>query len=113
MWTYVFRIQRIYRLLPGSNPQHWAYEPGTLPPCHRANMRNMHFLKVSRTSRALGSLVLEHQTPERKAFVRCPIPPNTLRVHTENVLVKSVGPKVLWAVAAEILTITPHQREDV
>ncbi|GFW24465.1 uncharacterized protein TNCV_607061 [Trichonephila clavipes] len=26
-----------------------------------------------------------------------PVPPNTLRVHTEYVLVKSVGPKVLWA----------------
>ncbi|GFT27839.1 uncharacterized protein TNCV_10541 [Trichonephila clavipes] len=25
------------------------------------------------------------------------MPPNTLRVHTENVLVKSVVPKVLWA----------------
>ncbi|GFW39068.1 uncharacterized protein TNCV_1830601 [Trichonephila clavipes] len=25
------------------------------------------------------------------------MPPNTLRVHTENVIVKSVGPKVLWA----------------
>ncbi|GFV04435.1 uncharacterized protein TNCV_920551 [Trichonephila clavipes] len=25
------------------------------------------------------------------------MPPNTLRVHTEYVLVKSVGPKVLWA----------------
>ncbi|GFS80830.1 uncharacterized protein TNCV_1334571 [Trichonephila clavipes] len=24
------------------------------------------------------------------------MPPNTLRVHMENVLVKSVGPKVLW-----------------
>ncbi|GFS79848.1 uncharacterized protein TNCV_750331 [Trichonephila clavipes] len=23
--------------------------------------------------------------------------PNTLRVHSENVLVKSVGPKILWA----------------
>ncbi|GFX53084.1 hypothetical protein TNCV_1655431 [Trichonephila clavipes] len=29
------------------------------------------------------------------------MPPNTLRVHTEYVLVKSLGPKVLWAVAAE------------
>ncbi|GFV56019.1 uncharacterized protein TNCV_2266051 [Trichonephila clavipes] len=29
------------------------------------------------------------------------MPPNTLRVHTEYVLVKSVGPRVLWAVAAE------------
>ncbi|GFY14689.1 hypothetical protein TNCV_647331 [Trichonephila clavipes] len=25
------------------------------------------------------------------------MPPNTLRVHTEYVLIKSVGPKVLWA----------------
>ncbi|GFW50571.1 uncharacterized protein TNCV_2888741 [Trichonephila clavipes] len=25
------------------------------------------------------------------------MPPNNLRVHTEYVLVKSVGPKVLWA----------------
>ncbi|GFW19393.1 hypothetical protein TNCV_1602871 [Trichonephila clavipes] len=25
------------------------------------------------------------------------MPPNTLRVHTEYVLVESVGPKVLWA----------------
>ncbi|GFV17911.1 uncharacterized protein TNCV_2770801 [Trichonephila clavipes] len=25
------------------------------------------------------------------------MPPNTLRVHTENVLIKSVGTKVLWA----------------
>ncbi|GFW02094.1 hypothetical protein TNCV_4854341 [Trichonephila clavipes] len=40
---------------------------------------------------------LEHRTPDRKAWVRCPMPPNTHRVHTEYVLVKSVGPKVLWA----------------
>ncbi|GFT68340.1 RNA-directed DNA polymerase from mobile element jockey [Trichonephila clavipes] len=36
---------------------------------------------------------LEHRTPDRKTRVRCPMPPNTLRVHTEYVLVKSVGPK--------------------
>ncbi|GFU44689.1 hypothetical protein TNCV_1507631 [Trichonephila clavipes] len=29
------------------------------------------------------------------------MPPNTLREYTEYVLVKSVGPKVLWAAAAE------------
>ncbi|GFX44511.1 uncharacterized protein TNCV_4713371 [Trichonephila clavipes] len=29
--------------------------------------------------------------------VRCPMPQNTFRVHTEYVFVKSVGPKVLWA----------------
>ncbi|GFT75983.1 uncharacterized protein TNCV_1255091 [Trichonephila clavipes] len=40
---------------------------------------------------------LEHRPPDRKARVRCPMPPNTLRVPTEHVLVKSVGPKVLWA----------------
>ncbi|GFW20760.1 uncharacterized protein TNCV_1049811 [Trichonephila clavipes] len=40
---------------------------------------------------------LEHRTRDRKAWVQCPMPPNTLRVHTEYVLVKSVGPKVLWA----------------
>ncbi|GFV49710.1 hypothetical protein TNCV_1130871 [Trichonephila clavipes] len=40
---------------------------------------------------------VEHLTPDKRALVRCPMPPNTLRVHTEYVLVKSVGPKVLWA----------------
>ncbi|GFX54168.1 hypothetical protein TNCV_2338041 [Trichonephila clavipes] len=41
---------------------------------------------------------LEHRTPDRrKPWVRCPMPPKILRVHTEYVLVKSVGPKVLWA----------------
>ncbi|GFY33988.1 uncharacterized protein TNCV_4596961 [Trichonephila clavipes] len=29
------------------------------------------------------------------------MPPNTLRVHTEYVLVKSVEPKILWEVTAE------------
>ncbi|GFY14043.1 hypothetical protein TNCV_1297031 [Trichonephila clavipes] len=36
---------------------------------------------------------LEHRTLDQKAWVRCPIPPNTLRVHTEYLLAKSVGPK--------------------
>ncbi|GFT30250.1 hypothetical protein TNCV_3467051 [Trichonephila clavipes] len=38
-------------------------------------------------------IVVKHRTPDRKAWVRCPMPPNILRVHTEYVLVKSVGPK--------------------
>ncbi|GFV76914.1 hypothetical protein TNCV_689841 [Trichonephila clavipes] len=50
------------------------------------------------------SSLLEHWTPDWKAWVRYPMPPNTLRVHTEYVLVKSVGPKVLWAVTAEPTT---------
>ncbi|GFU85339.1 uncharacterized protein TNCV_2386441 [Trichonephila clavipes] len=32
----------------------------------------------------------------RHGFI-CPMPPNTLRVHTEFILIKLVGPKVLWA----------------
>ncbi|GFX46734.1 uncharacterized protein TNCV_4038821 [Trichonephila clavipes] len=40
---------------------------------------------------------LEHRTPDRMSWVRCPMPPNILRVHTEYVLVKSMGLKVLWA----------------
>ncbi|GFV78332.1 histonelysine Nmethyltransferase SETMARlike [Trichonephila clavipes] len=35
------------------------------------------------------------------------MPPNTLRVRTEHVLVKSVGTKVLWAVAAETTNSGP------
>ncbi|GFU59656.1 hypothetical protein TNCV_3186261 [Trichonephila clavipes] len=40
---------------------------------------------------------LEHRTQDQKVWVRFPMPPNTLRVHTEYVLVKSVSPKVLLA----------------
>ncbi|GFV28406.1 uncharacterized protein TNCV_5071741 [Trichonephila clavipes] len=40
---------------------------------------------------------LEHRTPDWKAWVRCPMPPHTLQIHTVYVLVKSVVPKVLWA----------------
>ncbi|GFX17191.1 hypothetical protein TNCV_2857141 [Trichonephila clavipes] len=48
-----------------------------------------------------GRKGLEHQTPDQRAWVRCPMPPNTLRVHTEYVLVESVGSEVLWVVAAK------------
>ncbi|GFT47904.1 hypothetical protein TNCV_902881 [Trichonephila clavipes] len=40
---------------------------------------------------------LDHRTPDRKAWVRCPMPPNTLRVHTDYGFVKSLSLKVLWA----------------
>ncbi|GFX76651.1 uncharacterized protein TNCV_3163691 [Trichonephila clavipes] len=40
---------------------------------------------------------LDHRTPGRKSCVRCSMSPNTLRVHTQYVLIKSVGPKVFWA----------------
>ncbi|GFT02402.1 hypothetical protein TNCV_4625321 [Trichonephila clavipes] len=38
--------------------------------------------------KAVAGLVVR---ADRKVWVRCPMPPNTLRVHTEYVLVKSVG----------------------
>ncbi|GFY28407.1 uncharacterized protein TNCV_1970621 [Trichonephila clavipes] len=46
-------------------------------------------------TRKVGSLVVRalDSRPEGLGSM----PPNTLRVHTEYVLVKSVGPKVLWA----------------
>ncbi|GFU42744.1 uncharacterized protein TNCV_3139421 [Trichonephila clavipes] len=48
---------------------------------------------------AVGSLVVRASDSRREALGS--MPPNTLRVYTEYVLVKSVGPKVLWMVAAE------------
>ncbi|GFU35313.1 hypothetical protein TNCV_2143611 [Trichonephila clavipes] len=38
---------------------------------------------------------LEHRTPDRKAWIRCSMPPNTLRVHTEYVRVKISGSESL------------------
>ncbi|GFY15829.1 hypothetical protein TNCV_1284741 [Trichonephila clavipes] len=54
-------------------------------------------------NRAVGSLEVRASDrsalngPDRKCWVRCPMPPNTTLVHTEYGCVKSVGPKVLWA----------------
>ncbi|GFV41802.1 uncharacterized protein TNCV_3629531 [Trichonephila clavipes] len=50
---------------------------------------------VSQTGKAVGSLVV--RASDSRPEDLGPMPPNTLRVHRENVLVKSVGPKVLWA----------------
>ncbi|GFV58009.1 uncharacterized protein TNCV_2573051 [Trichonephila clavipes] len=48
---------------------------------------------VLEISTAVGSLVVTASNSRPEAWVRCSMPPNTLRVHTEYVLVKSVGPK--------------------
>ncbi|GFT18171.1 hypothetical protein TNCV_183321 [Trichonephila clavipes] len=48
---------------------------------------------------AVGSLVV--RASESRPEVLSSMPPNTLRVHTEYVLAKSVNLKVLWVVAAE------------
>ncbi|GFV38457.1 uncharacterized protein TNCV_4393381 [Trichonephila clavipes] len=68
------------------------------------NLENPAFCYFQRNIRANGLWVswwLEHHTPDRKAWIRCPMPPNTLRVHMEYVFVKSVGQKVLWAESRE------------
>ncbi|GFV88918.1 uncharacterized protein TNCV_1227151 [Trichonephila clavipes] len=64
---------------------------------HKSRPRLRHGQWSSHYYRPWVARWLEHRTPDRKAWFRCPIPPNNLRVHTEYVLVKSVGPKVLWA----------------
>ncbi|GFV48817.1 uncharacterized protein TNCV_1723341 [Trichonephila clavipes] len=45
----------------------------------------------------VSSLVVRAPDSELEGLGSIPVPPNTLREHTEYVLVKSVGPKVLWA----------------
>ncbi|GFX13189.1 hypothetical protein TNCV_2989531 [Trichonephila clavipes] len=63
--------------------------------------RNSCHIYVPRLKKRLNIDELEHRTPDRKVWVRCTMPPNTLREHTVYVLFISVGLKVLWAVAAE------------
>ncbi|GFX56509.1 uncharacterized protein TNCV_74551 [Trichonephila clavipes] len=43
--------------------------------------------------RAMGSLVIRASDSKLDGLGSMPMPPNTLRVYTEYVLVKSVGPK--------------------
>ncbi|GFW75224.1 uncharacterized protein TNCV_449281 [Trichonephila clavipes] len=46
---------------------------------------------------AVGSLGVRAPDPGPESLGSMPVLPNTLRVRTEYVLIKSVGPKVLWA----------------
>ncbi|GFU49396.1 uncharacterized protein TNCV_2161941 [Trichonephila clavipes] len=55
------------------------------------------------TACAVGSLVVRASDSRPEGLGS--MPPNTLRVHTEHVIVKSVGPKVLWSVAAETMGV--------
>ncbi|GFX22950.1 hypothetical protein TNCV_2086581 [Trichonephila clavipes] len=52
----------------------------------RRNLRAQWY-EVSERNGAIIQKWLEHRTPDRKAWVRCSMSPNTLRVHTEYVLV--------------------------
>ncbi|GFU94442.1 hypothetical protein TNCV_2644301 [Trichonephila clavipes] len=47
--------------------------------------------------RAVGSLVVRASDSRPEGLGSMPVPPNTLRVHTEYVLVKLGDQKVLWA----------------
>ncbi|GFU60576.1 hypothetical protein TNCV_1730021 [Trichonephila clavipes] len=47
MRDYDFRIQKIYRLQPGSSPQPWAYEVDTLPLSHRADFCNIQVVSTA------------------------------------------------------------------
>ncbi|GFX43022.1 uncharacterized protein TNCV_436381 [Trichonephila clavipes] len=51
----------------------------------------VHFIRV------VGNLGVRAPDSGPEGLSSMPVPPNTLRVHPEYVLVKSVGPKVLWA----------------
>ncbi|GFT65085.1 hypothetical protein TNCV_294271 [Trichonephila clavipes] len=46
---------------------------------------------------SVGSLAVRAPDSEPEGLRSMPVTPNTLRVHTEYVLAKSVGPKILWA----------------
>ncbi|GFV35773.1 uncharacterized protein TNCV_913631 [Trichonephila clavipes] len=50
----------------------------------------------------VGSLVAKAPDSGPEGLGSMPVPPNTLRVYTEYVLVKSVGPKVLWAESSRV-----------
>ncbi|GFV09735.1 uncharacterized protein TNCV_2597901 [Trichonephila clavipes] len=54
-------------------------------------------LLVKQMDIVVGSLVVRAPDSRPEGLGSMSVPPNTLRVHTEYVLVKSVGPKVLWA----------------
>ncbi|GFV61120.1 uncharacterized protein TNCV_2099951 [Trichonephila clavipes] len=47
--------------------------------------------------KAVGSLVVRAPYSGLEGLGSMPVPPNTLQVHTEYMLVKSGGPKDLWA----------------
>ncbi|GFW07789.1 uncharacterized protein TNCV_3919221 [Trichonephila clavipes] len=61
----------------------------------------MYFLKFTYRPReklmVMGSLVDRASDSRPEGLGSMPLPPNTFQVHTEYVLVKSLGPKVLWA----------------
>ncbi|GFY05252.1 hypothetical protein TNCV_2206981 [Trichonephila clavipes] len=58
-------------------------------------MHNKYLLSLASNRRQENTF---HYNSEHNArrFEEVPVPPNILRVHTEYVLVKSGGPKVLW-----------------
>ncbi|GFT23354.1 uncharacterized protein TNCV_2016421 [Trichonephila clavipes] len=70
----------------------------------QADIMSSHLVVLSnekwKDAHARGSLVVRASDSRPEGLGS--MPPITLRVHTEYVLVKSVDPKVLWAAAVEI-----------
>ncbi|GFY29207.1 uncharacterized protein TNCV_4723351 [Trichonephila clavipes] len=62
---------------------------------HECISLNLPCVLYNINDKALGSLVVRASNSRPEGLGS--MPPNTLRVHSEYVLVKSVGPKVLWA----------------
>ncbi|GFW28897.1 uncharacterized protein TNCV_202201 [Trichonephila clavipes] len=66
------------------------------------SIRTMHLLDLAQPTftyfhRVVGSLVVRAPDSGPEGLSSMPVPPNTLQVHTEYVLFKSVGPKESWA----------------
>ncbi|GFX53686.1 uncharacterized protein TNCV_1596321 [Trichonephila clavipes] len=51
---------------------------------------------INKFSKAVGSLVVKAPDSRPEGLGSMPVPPNILPIHTGYVLVKSVGPNVLW-----------------
>ncbi|GFW75775.1 hypothetical protein TNCV_4429581 [Trichonephila clavipes] len=65
-----------------------------------------------RDKKSLGTYGLERRTPDRMAGVRCPMPPNTLRLHTnrraENPLVRLVEGEERWEAPDHLQGVLPQ-----
>ncbi|GFW58202.1 uncharacterized protein TNCV_2633761 [Trichonephila clavipes] len=94
----IFQVTIGFMVLPAGQGQ--VPHPSIVPECFTINQlwndrctcTVLHLKKW-----AVGSLVVRASDSRPEGLGSMPVPPNTLRVHTEYVLVKSVDQKVLWA----------------
>ncbi|GFX53891.1 hypothetical protein TNCV_1598371 [Trichonephila clavipes] len=83
------RLGRSYRRINDMGPQ------VTGPP--RKSLGYQFAFILNQPFEEESSLVVRAPDSGPEDLDSIPVPSNTLRVHTEYVLVKSVGPKILWA----------------